>query len=190
MSAEPNPMPENLNEETVHHGPRPCANHPHTETRLACSYCDTPICTKCMVVCEVGIKCKKCTGKMKSHILQVSWKELAIAGGASLVSGMLFGNIYPFMAFGMFILQYILCFLIGQGCGHLVHRLVKYKLGVNLSVAMFIGAAIGLALSPFQETLMLMVDYATTGQGELYMDDLIKITLFMLGMLQIFNFRR
>lgn len=182
---------ENLEEAPLKsNGPMPCKNHPHTQTRLTCSYCETPICTKCMVVCEVGLKCKKCTGKMKSHILQVSWKELAIAGGASLVTGLLFGFVYQYIQISMFFLEFILCFMIGQGCGNLVHRLVKYKLGTNLSLAIFIGASIGLALSPFQAILMEMLNAATTGDNGLYLDDFIKIVLFMVGMLQIFNWKR
>src|SRR4029453_15793941 len=37
-----------------------CVNHPKVETRLTCSNCGDPICTRCMVTTAVGQKCPGC----------------------------------------------------------------------------------------------------------------------------------
>src|SRR5918997_5533962 len=40
-----------------------CYRHPKNETAVACSNCDRPICTECMVFAAVGIKCPECAGQ-------------------------------------------------------------------------------------------------------------------------------
>lgn len=37
-----------------------CANHPTVETRLRCSKCGKPICTKCALATPVGYRCRAC----------------------------------------------------------------------------------------------------------------------------------
>src|SRR5215211_7277979 len=37
-----------------------CAYHPDTPTRLRCSRCSKPICTKCVVTTAVGQRCRDC----------------------------------------------------------------------------------------------------------------------------------
>src|ERR687892_1791588 len=47
-----------------------CVNHPKVETRLTCSNCGDPICTRCMVATAVGQKCPRCarqTGRAKGN---------------------------------------------------------------------------------------------------------------------------
>ena len=47
-----------------------CVNHPKVETRLTCSNCGDPICTRCMVTTAVGQKCPSCakqTGRAKGN---------------------------------------------------------------------------------------------------------------------------
>src|SRR5918992_6241909 len=47
-----------------------CVNHPKVETRLTCSNCGDPICTRCMVTTAVGHKCPRCakqTGRAKGN---------------------------------------------------------------------------------------------------------------------------
>ena len=39
-----------------------CANHPNVETELTCGRCDKPVCTRCIVHTEVGIRCRQCCG--------------------------------------------------------------------------------------------------------------------------------
>ncbi len=40
-----------------------CYRHPRTETAVACSNCERPICTDCMVHAAVGIKCPECAAQ-------------------------------------------------------------------------------------------------------------------------------
>lgn len=40
-----------------------CYRHPSVETGVACSNCERPICTDCMVYTAVGIKCPECAGQ-------------------------------------------------------------------------------------------------------------------------------
>ena len=47
-----------------------CVNHPKVETRLTCSNCGDPICTRCMVTTAVGQKCPNCarqSGRAKGN---------------------------------------------------------------------------------------------------------------------------
>ena len=47
-----------------------CVNHPKVETRLTCSNCGDPICTRCMVTTAVGQKCPRCakqSGRAKGN---------------------------------------------------------------------------------------------------------------------------
>jgi hypothetical protein len=37
--------------------PMHCYRHPKRETRVSCATCGRPICTECMVITDVGIKC-------------------------------------------------------------------------------------------------------------------------------------
>jgi hypothetical protein len=46
-----------------------CARHPRTQTDLTCGRCDTPICPRCLVHTEVGIRCPKCAPRSRSHVL-------------------------------------------------------------------------------------------------------------------------
>jgi len=37
-----------------------CAKHSDTETSLTCGRCETPICVRCLVQTDVGIRCRTC----------------------------------------------------------------------------------------------------------------------------------
>src|SRR4029450_8948012 len=71
-----------------------CVNHPKVETRLTCSSCGDPICTRCMVTTAVGQKCPRCakqSGRAKGN---PEPRLLAGAFGAGLVVSAL-GGILP-----------------------------------------------------------------------------------------------
>src|SRR5256714_9329834 len=40
-----------------------CYRHPNRETRLSCSECGRPICTECMTMAPVGLRCPDHSGK-------------------------------------------------------------------------------------------------------------------------------
>ena len=37
-----------------------CSKHPEEETSLSCGRCETPICVRCVVHTDVGIRCREC----------------------------------------------------------------------------------------------------------------------------------
>lgn len=37
-----------------------CANHPNRETMVRCGKCEKPLCTDCMVMTPVGVRCREC----------------------------------------------------------------------------------------------------------------------------------
>jgi hypothetical protein len=43
-----------------------CARHQDTETALTCGRCDTPVCVRCLVHTDVGIRCRTCAPVRRS----------------------------------------------------------------------------------------------------------------------------
>ncbi len=121
-----------------------CVFHPQTETRLTCTACESPICTKCIVICEVGMKCKKCTGKMVSHVLQVSWKEYLSGFLAAGALGFGFGWILIHVGLPWGYFGFVLAFLGGKYGGDLVHRATRYKMGKALALVVLAGLIVGM----------------------------------------------
>src|SRR4029453_3221800 len=69
-----------------------CVNHPKVETRLTCSSCGDPICTRCMVTTAVGQKCPSCakqSGRAKGN---PEPQLLARAFGAGVVGSAVRGT--------------------------------------------------------------------------------------------------
>lgn len=71
-----------------------CAHHPQTPTLLRCNRCDQPVCIKCIVLTQVGYRCKACmrsqekvfeTAQISDYIL-VSMIVMALAGLGSVFS--------------------------------------------------------------------------------------------------------
>src|SRR6266566_7548572 len=44
-----------------------CYRHPDRETGLSCSECGRPICTECMTVAPVGLRCPEHSGRATHH---------------------------------------------------------------------------------------------------------------------------
>ena len=70
-----------------------CINHPSTPTNLRCSKCERPICQKCAVRTQVGLRCATCAGVRQTRdgmfyvptvLTQVSGKQYAFATLAAL----------------------------------------------------------------------------------------------------------
>src|SRR3954470_20601169 len=45
--------------------PPRCYRHPDEETRVQCSSCGRPICTRCMISSPVGMRCPGCAGRKR-----------------------------------------------------------------------------------------------------------------------------
>jgi hypothetical protein len=121
---------------------RTCVNHPDTETRIACSSCGDPICTRCMRTAAVGQKCPSCAraprsaralGKPRHYV-----RAIGAGLGAAVVGGVVYAQLIAALrGFGSIILAGLLGFAIG--------RVVAW--GTNgQSQQPFGGIAIGLAV--------------------------------------------
>lgn len=73
-----------------------CAKHPKEETSLTCGRCETPICLRCVVHSDVGIRCRQCVApRAAGQSLRRGVPLLGVAGliillivvGGSLAGG-------------------------------------------------------------------------------------------------------
>src|SRR5512146_347726 len=68
--------------------PRYCYRHPDRETGLSCSECGRPICTECMTVAPVGLRCPDHAGSARTGPgrLGVSRRAVRVprAGGGTI----------------------------------------------------------------------------------------------------------
>lgn len=95
-----------------------CVNHRDTETRIACSSCGDPICTRCMRTAAVGQKCPSCARAPRSaralgkpvHYVR------AVGGGlaAAIVVGLVYGQLLGAVRFGSLILAGVAGYAIGR----------------------------------------------------------------------------
>jgi hypothetical protein len=135
-----------------------CVNHPKVETRLTCSNCGDPICTRCMVTTAVGQKCPRCarqSGRAKGNPEpQVVGRAfgagvVAAAAGAVLLVALPFAGILLALGHG---------FLVGTAVRWGARWRTHTWLGVAAVAAVLVGLG-GLVLvlggSPFAGRLLL-----------------------------------
>lgn len=95
-----------------------CVNHPDVETRISCSTCGDPICTRCMRTAAVGQKCPRCamTPRSARALGRPEHYVRAIGGGgaAAVVGGALYAQLLATFRFGSLILAGLLGFAIGR----------------------------------------------------------------------------
>ncbi|MBW3603327.1 MAG: hypothetical protein KY460_00205 [Actinobacteria bacterium] len=95
-----------------------CVNHPDVETRIACSTCGDPICTRCMHTAAVGQKCPQCARTPRSaRALGKPEHYVRVLGGgitAALVGGVVYAQLLATVRFGSVIMAALLGFLIGR----------------------------------------------------------------------------
>lgn len=76
---------------------RHCYRHPGRETLVSCTSCDRPVCTDCMTVAPVGIRCPECGGS--SGASRVRRVQSASRSGAAIATGVLVAvNLVVFLA--------------------------------------------------------------------------------------------
>jgi len=90
-----------------------CYIHQETPTRITCSACGKPICTKCLNPAPIGYQCPDCAQTEKKEnapkITALSWVHTVFQ---AILAGILLGFLYNFVKpFGMFI---------SWGCAYLV----------------------------------------------------------------------
>jgi membrane associated rhomboid family serine protease len=76
-----------------------CYRHPDRETGLSCSDCGRPICTECMTMAPVGIRCPDHSGQPQGTArVTTGVKRAAVEGGSGqLTKGLLAANIGVFL---------------------------------------------------------------------------------------------
>jgi membrane associated rhomboid family serine protease len=69
-----------------------CYRHPDRETGLSCSVCERPICTECMTMAPVGIRCPEHSGKPQGAArLTQGVRRVGFEGTGSIVTKALIG---------------------------------------------------------------------------------------------------
>ena len=77
-----------------------CYRHPDRETGLSCSVCERPICTECMTMAPVGIRCPEHSGKpqgaarLTQGVRRASWEGT----GALVTKALIAANVLVFFA--------------------------------------------------------------------------------------------
>ena len=76
-----------------------CYRHPGRESRVSCSDCGRPICTDCMVVAPVGIRCPEHAGKAQGAARMTKGvRRVAYEGTGALVTKALIAvNVFVFL---------------------------------------------------------------------------------------------
>lgn len=176
-------------------GLRPCRTHPKEMTRLTCTHCESPICPKCMIACEVGFKCRQCTTKTHSHLVKAEPRDYLLGGGLALALGLAFGYLAPLtlsLGYGYFMV--IACFFVGRWAGDLIHRVARYKFAPWLVATINAMLVLGLLVSPMRNTLFwLLMELRNQGAftGYWHAMPLMAAVVFIVGVQFAFqHFRR
>jgi hypothetical protein len=130
------------------------------------------------------MKCKKCTGKMVSHVLQVSWKEYLSGFMAAGLLGLLFGLALSFIGLPWGYFGYLLAFVGGKFGGELVHRAARYKMGTTLALVVSAGLLAGMSLTDLGYSFASLLGVSSGASAEAGMlmaygnGDLIQAAIF------------
>ena len=117
-----------------------CAYHPNTPTRLRCSKCGKPVCTRCVATTAVGLRCRDCARARPTVTYQTDTTTLARALVAGIAAGGLIGA-----AWGLWIdaglgprspydWSFWFALLLGFGVAESVSWAANRKRGVNLQL--------------------------------------------------------
>lgn len=124
--------------------------HECGDTRLKCIDCDGPVCPKCFVQCPVGQRCKACSSKFSSHVLNVGFGQLALMFLVALALGGAFGFLGAYLSGGLW--MWIITYFLGVAAGNLIHKVVGFKIGPKViavaTVGVLTGSSVGMMFSP------------------------------------------
>jgi hypothetical protein len=133
-----------------------CVNHPKVETRLTCSNCGDPICTRCMVTTAVGQKCPRCakqSGRAKGN---PEPQVLVRAFGAGLAAAVIGGVLLVAVPFAGLLLALAHGFVVGAAVRWAARRRTHTWLGVAAAVLVGLGGLVlVLGGNPFAARLLL-----------------------------------
>lgn len=124
-----------------------CVNHAGTETRISCSACGDPICTKCMRQSPVGQKCPDCARVPRSARARgkpIHYVRATAAGlGTAVVGGVLILQLRSVIGFGAIMLPALLGFAVGKAVGWAAQRQTQQPfMGMAIAFAVT-GAVLG-----------------------------------------------
>lgn len=95
-------------------------NHPKAQTRVRCTACDSPICTRCMREASVGMKCPRCARPPLRARIPGRPRHYAAATAAGLIVSALIGGVS--FVFRFPIVGFIVPMLAGFAVGSVVVR--------------------------------------------------------------------
>ena len=114
-----------------------CATHPKVETNLTCGKCGTPICPKCMVQTDVGVRCAKCAGLNKLPTFKLTGTDYAkaifVGLGVALVAGVIWYVIRLFTPY-MVLFNLLIAAGVGYSIGELTSLSINRKRGLSLKI--------------------------------------------------------
>ena len=122
-----------------------CVNHRDVETRISCSSCGDPICTRCMRQAAVGQKCPSCArvprsaralGRPEHYV-----KAIAAGFAVAVAGGLLLNMLQARVRFGTIILASLLGFGVGRAVSWGAQRQTQRPFEI---VAVTLGAIGGL----------------------------------------------
>ena len=123
-----------------------CVNHPDAETRIACSSCDAPICTRCMRQAAVGQKCPSCAKLPRGALATgkpIHYVKGGLAGlGTAVVGGVACLLLLSALPFGGFIFPALLGFGVGRAVGWGAQRQTHRRFEVMAVVLGVLGGVI------------------------------------------------
>jgi hypothetical protein len=145
-----------------------CVNHPKVETRLTCSSCGDPICTRCMVATAVGQKCPRCarqSGRAKGNPeTALLARAFGVGLAAAAAAGLLLLVLLAAVPFGSLLLGAAHGFLVAAAVRWATRRRTHTRLGLAAAAAAVLGLAAVVALfggDPLTARLLLF--YALSG---------------------------
>jgi hypothetical protein len=120
-----------------------CVNHPKVETRLTCSSCGDPICTRCMVTTAVGQKCPRCSRQSRRARGNPDTLLLARAFGIGLAvavgAGYLLILLLAAIPFGGLLLAAAHGFLVAAAVRRAARNRAHSRLGLAAAAAVVLG---------------------------------------------------
>lgn len=111
-----------------------CATHPDVETLLTCGKCGKPICPKCMVMTDVGARCKECAELKRLPTYQVDLRQYIIASVLAIVLAFVLGLAWGFLKFRIPFIGLILGFGVGLATGEVMSLSLNRKRGIALVI--------------------------------------------------------
>ena len=114
-----------------------CATHPKVETNLSCGKCGKPICPKCMVQTDVGVRCVQCAGLNKLPTFKLTSKDyvkaIFVGLGIAIVAGAIWYVIRLFTPY-MVLFNLLIAAGVGYGIGELTSISINRKRGLPLKI--------------------------------------------------------